>query len=141
MNARVESASEKASFRESGRKRRCIIPASSYFEWEHVDRGDGKKSAGPKYSICPKGQDMTWLCGLYRMEDGVPVFTVLTRDASEDVAVLHDRMPLMLPENMIAEWLDLETDPGAMAQFALTNMTLEKVKEKDPVDGQQLSLL
>lgn len=140
VNARVESASEKASFRESWRKRRCIIPASSYFEWEHLDRGDGKKSAGSKYSISPKGQEMTWLCGLYRMEDGLPVFTVLTRDASEDVAALHDRMPLMLPEDMITEWLDSETDPDTVVKFALTSMTLEKVKEKDPGE-EQLSLL
>ena len=80
VNARVETVAEKPTFKESWEKHRCIIPASWYFEWEHLIGNNGQKKAGDKYIIQPKGSSMTWLAGIYRIEDGLSVFAVLTRE-------------------------------------------------------------
>ena len=54
LNARVETAREKPSFRDSWARRRCIIPASFYYEWEHYSDPSGKIRAGTKYAIRPQ---------------------------------------------------------------------------------------
>ena len=56
MNARTETAPTKATFRDAWASHRCIVPASWYFEWEHITGNDGKKRTGDKYLIQPKGQ-------------------------------------------------------------------------------------
>ena len=67
VNARTETAAEKPTFREAWEKRRCIIPASWYFEWEHLISNSGQKKTGDKYMIQPNGSSMTWLAGLYQV--------------------------------------------------------------------------
>ena len=127
VNARVETAMEKEIFKESWERRRCIIPASYYFEWEHIKSTDGKVKTGAKYAIQPAGDDMTWLCGLYRMEDSLPHFVVLTRDPVGELAAIHDRMPLMMPRDMIDAWIDPDADPASLLSGALTDMIIEKM--------------
>ena len=101
VNARVETAAEKPTFKEAWEKHRCIIPASWYFEWEHLIGNASQKKTGDKYMIQPRGSTMTWLAGLYRIEDGLPVFTVLTKEPTEELRRIHDRMPLIFPKNLI----------------------------------------
>ncbi len=86
VNARVETAVEKPTFKEAWESHRCIIPASWYYEWEHLIGNNGQKKVGDKYMIQPSGSSMTWLAGLYRLEDGLPVFTVLTKRANRRTA-------------------------------------------------------
>ena len=112
VNARSETAARKTSFRESWKSHRCVIPASWYFEWEHLLGTGGKKKTGAKYLIQPRGAGMTWLAGLYRLEDDLPVFTVLTREPAESIRFIHDRMPLILGKEHINAWMDPESDPG-----------------------------
>ena len=126
VNARTETAAEKPTFREAWAKHRCIIPASWYYEWEHLVSNTGKKKAGTKYMIQPKNSNMTWLCGLYRMEDGFPAFTVLTRDPTGELCKIHDRMPLILPQEMVDAWIDPNTKPEELLPYALTDMVFEK---------------
>ena len=161
MNARSETAGAKPTFKESWERRRCIIPASWYFEWEHVQDKLGRRSpdltrhfaAEPlserdpssvrsnklggrspdltrKFKIWPKSSDMTWLCGLYRIEEGLPVFTVLTREPGEEIRFIHNRMPLILPEKYIDDWIRPETKPEELLGEALTDMAFEAVVEK-----------
>ena len=127
LNARVETASEKKTFQESWASRRCVIPASWYFEWEHIPLPNGSKKAGRKFAIQPKGLEMTFLAGLYRIENGFPSFVVLTREPGESVRFIHDRMPLILPEEAVRRWIDPRTDPGALLDLALTDMAYEIV--------------
>ena len=127
FNARIETAMEKPTFRESWAKRRCVIPASYYFEWEHLpDLSSGKAKTGDKYRIHPKDSRLFFLAGLYRMEEQagitVPVFTVLTRDSSPSVQFIHDRMPVILPENLAREWVIPSADPDRIRMSALTDM-------------------
>ena len=127
VNARTETAAEKPTFRDSWRQHRCIIPASWYFEWEHLIGNSGQKKTGDKYMIQPQDSHVTFLCGLYRIEDGLPVFTVLTREPSEELKKIHDRMPLILPKECVAEWISPSGRPEELVSFALTDMVAEKI--------------
>ena len=128
VNARSESAATKPTFREAWAKHRCIIPASWYFEWEHLIDDAGKKKTGAKYMIRPKEPGMTWLCGLYRLEDGLPAFTVLTREPSTELGRIHERMPLILPKERIGDWIDPDHDPAELLRYSLTDMVFEEAE-------------
>ena len=132
LNARVETADQKPAFRECWQRRRCIVPASYYFEWEHLARPDGTKKTGSKYAVQPAGATVTWLAGLYRIENGFPCFTILTREPSAELSRIHDRMPLIFPENAIDDWINPLTPPDTVkeiASAALTDMIFEKLQE------------
>ena len=126
MNARAETAAVKPAFKEAWARHRCIIPASYYFEWEHLISNDGKKHTGDKYLIQPKDSRVTWLCGLYRFENDMPVFTILTREADEGIRFIHDRMPLIMPDHLVDEWIKPEADPKSLVKESLTEMIAEK---------------
>lgn len=126
INARSETAAEKPTFRDCWARRRCIIPCSYYFEWEHLKKPDGSYRTGDKYVIQPEGASAAWLAGLYRMEGSYPHFTVLTREPSEALLKIHDRMPVILPKDLIAEWIRPDSDPWSIISHALTDMVFEK---------------
>ena len=127
MNARSETAAEKPTFRDDWARHRCIVPASWYFEWEHYPGSDGKKHTGDKYMIHPKDSAVTWLCGLYRIENGLPVFVILTREPGETLRFLHDRMPLIMPDELVTEWIRPDRKPEELLPRALTDLDFEKV--------------
>ena len=110
INARSETADTKPLFRDSAKYRRCLLPATNYFEWAH---NTGVKT---KYSIKTPGQGIMYLAGLYTRSADFPYgeFTVLTRQAPESIAFIHDRMPVIIPENMISRWLDQNEDYRSM---------------------------
>lgn len=92
INARAESAAEKAMFAGLLPHNRCLMPASLYFEWT-------RNPAHTRMQV--RGESKMYMAGLYRrsMEAAAEwEFVVLTRPASEDVARVHDRMPLILPD-------------------------------------------
>ena len=126
VNCRVETAGFKPFWRESWQRRRCIIPCSYYFEWEHYTGNDGKMHTGDKYMIRPDGSSMTWLCGLYRIEEGLPYFVILTREPGEEIRFIHDRMPLIMPEQLVNEWIRPDVKPEELLPYALTDMIFEK---------------
>ena len=126
MNARSETAAVKPTFRDDWARHRCIVPASWYFEWEHRLETDGKKHTGDKYMIQPRGTAATWLCGLYRIEEGLPYFVILTREPGEEIRFIHDRMPLIMPEQLVNEWIRPDVKPEELLPYALTDMIFEK---------------
>lgn len=128
LNARSETASVKRTFRDSWKQHRCIIPASYYFEWEHLTSPAGRKKAGQKYAIQPKGSTLTWLAGLYRMEDGLPHFVVLTRPPAKEITFIHDRMPVIFPQAAIYNWIDPNMDPDQIIRHALNDMIYDKAE-------------
>ncbi len=105
---------------------RCIVPASYYFEWEHLIRNNGKTKTGDKYAIQPQGSSMTWLCGLYRFENDMPFFVILTREPGEQIRFIHDRMPLILPEHLVNDWINPDVDPDKLVGEAVTDVVAEK---------------
>ena len=127
INARVETAAEKPTFREDWIRHRCIIPASGYYEWEHLSAPDSKPKTGDKYAIHPMHSTMTWLCGLYRIEAGLPHFVVLTREPADSIRFIHDRMPLLLSEDHLSSWLAPTTNPASLLPHAITDMTFLRI--------------
>ena len=129
FNARSETASALPMFKESWRTRRCAIPCSWYYEWEHLkDPFSGKEETGPKYSIQPEGSTVMFLAGLYRFENGFPHFTVLTMDSADDIRFIHDRMPVVLPCDLVSSWISHTSDAAQVISKALTCMVFEKVR-------------
>jgi putative SOS response-associated peptidase YedK len=106
LNARSETAHKTPSFRAAFRSRRCLIPASGFFEWEKI-----KGSKQPHFIYRVDEQPLA-LAGLWeRWEDKekgetVESCTILTTAASQPVAGLHDRMPVILEPEDFARWLD-----------------------------------
>ncbi len=126
VNARSETASAKPLFEASWRSHRCVIPSSWYYEWEHFVRPNGRRETGEKYLIQPSGERITWLCGLYRIEAGLPHFVVLTCAPSEGVAFIHDRMPLMIHEKDVDAWINPSCSPDEVVYRAVTSLHYEK---------------
>ena len=131
VNCRLETASQKEMWKDSWFRRRCVIPSSWYFEWEHFRSPDGKKKkVGDKYLIQPKGSHTTLLAGLYRIEErnGVncPVFAVITRDATEELRSIHDRMPVILSREDVESWIKPNGNPTEICKRALTEVVMEK---------------
>ena len=131
VNCRLETADKKEMWKDSWFRRRCVIPCSWYFEWEHFRTPDGKKSkVGQKFMIQPNGSHTTLLAGLYRFEEHhgiqVPVFSVITRDAVEDLRGIHDRMPLMIGQDDVEAWVQPNGKPYEVAERGLTEMCCEK---------------
>jgi putative SOS response-associated peptidase YedK len=110
INARSETLTEKPSFRAAAARRRCLVPATGYFEWEKVD---GRKV--PQFLFRPDEEQLAF-AGLYelwpdpeRAEDDpdrwVWSYTIITRTAPDAVGHIHDRSPLLVPTELRADWL------------------------------------
>ena len=118
FNARSESAGEKALFREGMESRRCLIPASNYFEWD---------KRHTKFSV--KGTDgapLLYMAGIYRMEENRPAFTILTRAPAEQISFLHDRMPVILPAEIKSDWLNPAYKAEEIIKAARTDLWAEE---------------
>lgn len=130
LNARIESADRKPLWKECLEKRRCVIPASYFFEWEHLTTQDGKKVTGDKFMMQTIGSAMTWLAGIYRIEEfrglKYPAFVILTRTPGHDLMKIHDRMPVILPKEAISSWIRPKSDPKELLQHAITDLLIEK---------------
>ena len=103
FNTRSETAAEKPLFVTSIDDRRCLIPASCFYEWQ---KADGRKI---KYAIKPKEEPL-YLAGLYILssKERLPSFSILTMDAADVIKDIHARIPVMIPQSRIYEWLSPE---------------------------------
>jgi putative SOS response-associated peptidase YedK len=120
INARFETVMEKPMFREAMTKRRCVVPASGYFEWKQ--ELDGKKT---KYRFRSPDDQQLYMAGCYRIEQGssVPAFVILTQDADSRLAQFHDRMPVILSSKRASLWLDpSRTDIGVIVHSSVTGL-------------------
>jgi putative SOS response-associated peptidase YedK len=124
INARVEGVAEKAAFREPLRQRRCLIPADGFYEWQAA--GPLAKRKVPHFIGLRSGEPfaMAGLWSRWRPRDELaaePVYScaILTTDANAAVAPLHDRMPVILPRELEARWLDPALDDDVDAILAL----------------------
>ena len=121
FNARSETAAGKPLFADGMKQRRCLIPATCYFEWEK--RGDQKI----KHAIATQGSGMIYLAGIYRREGNQAACSILTREAAECVAHIHHRMPVILPAEAIPDWLNPRFDAVEVLRAAQTNMNFTPV--------------
>ena len=107
FNAKAETVADKPSFRNAFLKRRCVVPAEAFYEWVgprgkkqplHISRHDGSfLSMAGLYSYWkPEGTEGR----------PIPTFTVITTEPNQWMARIHNRMPVMLPDEQIETWLD-----------------------------------
>lgn len=136
INARVESVADKPAFARPFAQRRALIPADGYYEWRKPspDAAAGRKQP---YYIHPSDGSLVALAGLYEFwrdpskADDDPdrwlvSTTILTRPASEPLAFIHDRQPVMLPHAAWDAWLDPAVDAaGARDLLAADPPALE----------------
>ncbi|MEZ4868405.1 MAG: SOS response-associated peptidase [Caldilineaceae bacterium] len=104
INARSETAPEKPSFRAAFKRRRCLVPASGFYEWKKEGR-----TKQPYYITTPDGAPFA-IAGLWEYWEGadgsaLESCTLLTTDANDLMAPLHNRMPVIIDPADYAEWL------------------------------------
>jgi len=104
INARSETVADKRSFAEAFRQRRCLVPASGFYEWQKI--GDAKT---PMYIRRADEQPFAF-AGLYEQWDGgetpLQTFTILTTEPNAMMRAIHDRMPVILLDEDEDAWLD-----------------------------------
>jgi putative SOS response-associated peptidase YedK len=104
INARAETLSEKPSFSESFQSRRCLIPADGFYEWKRTGR------ARQAFFFQMKDETPFAFAGVWDewKKDGVSITScaIVTTGANELLAPIHDRMPVILPEQTYKLWLD-----------------------------------
>ncbi len=119
INARAETAAGKPAFRDAVARRRCLLPADGWYEWQRAaGRAGGSGAAGKQpFFITPVDGSGLALAGLWSTWRGPdtaapPLVTcaVLTTDAVGPLAEIHDRMPLILPAQAWQAWLDPDSD-------------------------------
>ena len=120
INARAETVGEKPAFRDSFRKRRCIIPADGFYEWERKPKGKL-----PHYIYGANGAPLA-LAGLWanwkdpETDEWVRTCTILTGEPNELVRPIHNRMPVVLADDDWDAWLDRELADAAALDAILT---------------------
>lgn len=136
INARVETLTEKPSYRRAVSRRRCLLPADGYFEWYTSPDPDSPRAAGGKpkkqpFFIHPADGSVLAMAGLYEFwrdpaaAEGDPsawlwTVTVITTSAPDDLGRIHDRMPMCVQPQQWNEWLDPLQRDGAEAIGLLT---------------------
>ena len=143
INARSETLVEKPSFRDSFQRRRCLIPADGFYEWERKG-----KFIQPYYfqmrdhsPFCFAGIWDTWQFG----EKTINSCAIITTSANEVLAPIHDRMPVILPPGDYESWLQPSSRPdyllSLLEPFPADAMTSHPVSSKvngAEADGSEL---
>jgi putative SOS response-associated peptidase YedK len=121
INARAETVDTKPSFRSAFRHRRCLIPASGFYEWKTTTQGK------QPYCITSVDKKTFAFAGLYEhwkgpQDENIESCSIIVTEAKGEIAAIHDRMPVILsPENYDA-WLDDETkDPAILMPLLLSH--------------------
>ncbi|MFW6050883.1 MAG: SOS response-associated peptidase [Myxococcota bacterium] len=115
INARRESLADKPAFRDAYAHRRCLVLADGFYEWR---RQEGRKQ--PYFIHFPEKRPFGFagLWALWRAPDGqtIPSCAIVTAPARGRLKELHDRMPVIVPRDLRAEWLDPEPRSDAELQ-------------------------
>jgi putative SOS response-associated peptidase YedK len=119
INARAETVAERPAFRGAFERFRCLIPADGFYEWSAPADGARKRA----FHIVRSDRALFAFAGLWsiwRGEDaGAPIRScaIVTTTANPEVARLHDRMPVILPVDAEAAWLDPSTQRAQLLEL------------------------
>jgi putative SOS response-associated peptidase YedK len=116
INAKSEEAFSKPMFRQPIQKRRCLVPADGFYEWQKLD-GDRKQP----FVIRLKGASPFFFAGIYESATGVrpETFLVFTTAPNALMAQIHNRMPVILPDEVAKRWIE----PGPLTADQLIDFT------------------
>ena len=113
INARAESAWERPTFAEAFAERRCLVPATGFYEWQKLD--DGKRRP---WLLRLAASGPFAFAGLWEpasaQPGASPTFTILTTEPNDLARVVHDRMPVILDPEDYARWLDPDRVPAEL---------------------------
>lgn len=116
-NARAETVHSTATFRDAFKRRRCLVPATHFFEWT------GEKGAKVMHRFSKIGSDIFCFPGLWDVahtQDGrIESLTIVTTAPGPDCAPYHNRQPVVLERDQWATWLDLTADPAPCLRAGL----------------------
>ena len=124
INARRETVSEKITYKDSLKQRRCAIPAASFYEWNLQKQ---------KAVFTLPEKNVMYLAGIWRGEEDGNHFVILTGAANAFAAPVHDRMPLILKREEIADWIMNDSHTGMYL-----NKEIGEVNYR--MDSEQMSL-
>ncbi len=106
INARSETVADKPAFRSAFSYRRCLIPATGFYEWER------KKQTKQPYYIKMRDDQLFAFAGLWERwkgeEEEINSCTILTTEANEVIKMIHDRMPVILKHEDYDTWIDTD---------------------------------
>ena len=133
INARIETVTEKPAFKTAAAKRRCLIPALGYYEWQKVDGGKV-----PHFLHDPDG-GLLAMAGLYEfwrdrsLADDDPnrwlvTCTIITQQATDLLGEIHDRNPVIVPVDLRAAWLDCSSEDVATAAALLEQIPVARLE-------------
>ena len=116
INARAETLAEKPSYRSAFRRRRCLILADGFYEWQAIP---GQKTKQPMYIGLEDHRPFAFggLWEIWNSPDGGQIYscTIITTEPNPLMATIHNRMPLILPPESYTQWLDSnEQRPDAL---------------------------
>ena len=109
INARAEKVTTSPAFRSSAKSRRCLVPMDGYYEWRATP---GKKTGKTPFYMYRSDGEMLFMAGLWSVwrsaKDAQPLLScsIITTDAVGELAEIHDRMPLVVPERDWDRWLN-----------------------------------
>ena len=119
IQARGESVALKPAFRAAFRQRRCLVPATGFYEWKALERGK------QPYLIRLKSGALFAFAGLWESWTGpegeLRSFTIITTEPNELMARIHERMPAIIPRGNHARWLDPALRDPAQAQAMIAS--------------------
>jgi len=131
INARAESVATKPTFRDSFRRKRCILPADGFFEWEPKERGR------PPHYVTMRDDRPMGFAGLWASwkdpESGLWIrsCSIITTTANDLLASIHTRMPVILPPDSWDAWLDRDNDDAIQLESMLRPIDPDQVKEHE----------
>jgi len=112
INARADKVTSSPAFRSSAKSKRCLVPMDGYYEWRVNADGGDKKSRKTPFLMYREDGEPLFMAGLWSVwksaKDAQPLLscTIITTDAPGELAEIHDRMPLVMPERDWDRWLD-----------------------------------
>ena len=124
INARAETVAQRPAFREAFRRRRCLVLADGFYEWQRA--GSVRK---PMRIVMESGEPFAFagLWAMWRDSEGnrIPSCTIITTEANDLLRPIHSRMPVILPREMEEFWLDRDVQDTAVLENALTSYPSE----------------
>ena len=127
VNARSESVAEKPAYRAAFRRRRCLVPADGFYEWQR--QGKAKQP----YFIQMADERPFAMAGLWETWEGpdhtvIESCTILTTEPNPLMEPIHDRMPVILPDDSCSEWLDPDQADPKLLERLLIPFRAEQMK-------------
>jgi putative SOS response-associated peptidase YedK len=116
INARAETAATAPAFRAAYKARRCLVPVNAFYEWT------GEKGSKVKWRISVPEEPLFALAGLWEWwrdplekdQPGIETYTIITTTANAQLLPIHDRMPVIVPPERYAQWLDRAQDDSVL---------------------------